>query len=85
MGLRDRLRRLEQETEGHYETLQLPDGTVVRYRGGSPHEPGDAFEAFIASMKGEGHWLLPYVRQTDTTTGYPGLIKALEGSRARGD
>jgi hypothetical protein len=83
MGVKDRLRRLEQQTESYYNTLRLPDGTEVRYRAGSPHNSGDAFNAFIASMKGEEHWLLPYIRQMDTTTGFSGLINALEGSRAR--
>ncbi len=85
MHFRSRLRRLERETEGHYETLRLPDGTEVRYRAGSPHEPGDAYGAFVAAMNGEDHWLLPCIRQAETTTGLPGLIRAIEGSRARGD
>ncbi len=85
MQIRSRLRRLEGEVEESYETLQLPDGTEVRYRAGSPHEPGEAYEALIACMRGEEHWLLPYIQQMDTTTGFPGLIRTLEGSRARGD
>jgi hypothetical protein len=41
------------------------------------------YEAFVACMNGEEHRLLPYLRQIDTTQGMPGLIRALEGSRAR--
>jgi hypothetical protein len=83
MGIRDKLRRLEQlegETVG---VLVLPDGSEVRYRLGSPDEGGDLYEAFLACMKGEEHWLLPYVRQIETTKGFPGLIRALEASRER--
>jgi hypothetical protein len=60
MGLRDKLRRLEQlegETVG---VLVLPDGSEVRYRLGSPDEGGDLYEAFVACVKGQEHWLLPY-------------------------
>jgi hypothetical protein len=34
-------------------------------------------------MKDEEHWLLPYVRQMDTTEGFPGLIRGVEESRKR--
>jgi hypothetical protein len=83
MGLRDKLKRLEQlegETVG---VLTLPSGESVRYRGGSLHEGGDMYEALVACIQGREHWLLPYIRQIDTTEGMPGLVRALEGSRLR--
>lgn len=77
MGLRDKLRRLEESTEGLYETLRLPDGTKVHYTG------GEMLDAMSAAIHGQEHHLLPYVRQMDTNQGMPGLIRALEGSWSR--
>ena len=74
MGLRDKLKRLEAETEGFYETLRLLDGTKVRYTG------EEMLDAVIAAIHQEEHHLLPYIRQIDTNQGMPGLIRALEGS-----
>jgi hypothetical protein len=39
------------------------------------------YEAFLACMAGREHWLLPYMRQIDTTEGMPELVRALEASR----
>jgi hypothetical protein len=75
-----RLEALEAETIG---VLRLPRGESVRYRLGSPHEPGDMYEAFVACMDCQEHWLLPYIRQIDTSEGMPGLVRAIEGSRER--
>ena len=83
VGLRDKLKRLEQLEGDAIGALTLPDGTSVRYRRGSLHEGGDMYEAFLACMDGREHWLLPYIRQMDTTEGFPGLVRALESSRAR--
>ncbi len=81
MGLREKLKRLEQLEGETFGVLTLPDGTSVRYRRGSLHEGGDMYEAFLACMDGREHWLLPYIRQMDTNEGMPGLVRALEGSR----
>ncbi len=81
--MRNRLKRLEALESELVGVLTLPSGESVRYRLGSPHDGGDLYEAFVACMKGEEHWLLPYVRQMDTTEGFPGLIRAIEGSRER--
>jgi hypothetical protein len=83
MGLRDKLKRLEQLEGEAIGVLTLPSGESVRYRRGSSTEPGDMYEAFVACMDGREHWLLPYLRQIDTTQGMPGLVRALEGSRER--
>ena len=83
MRLRDKLKRLEALEGESIGVLTLPGGESVRYRLGSAHERGDMYEAFEACMKGEEHWLLPHVRQLGTREGMPGLIKALEESRAR--
>jgi hypothetical protein len=75
MSVRARLEKLEQRAQVRYETLQLPDGTEVLYTG------EDALDAVVATMDQEDHWLLPYLRQMETSTGLPGLIRALQ----RGD
>ena len=76
-GVKGRLDKLEQEAEGLYETLELPDGTEIKY------EAGEMFEAFLACMDRREHPLLPYIRQTDTNQGMPRLVRALEGGRER--
>ena len=55
-GIRVRLYRLEQESEGLYETLQLPDGTEIKY------EAREMFEALCAVLDRREHPLLPYLR-----------------------
>ena len=85
MGLSDKLKRLEELESEAIGVLTLPDGSSVRYRRGSLNEVGDLFEAFLACMDGQEHWLLPYIRQMDTNQGLPGLVRAIEGSRARRD
>jgi hypothetical protein len=77
MGIKDRLRKVEQETEEFYETLELPDGTKIRY------EVGEMFEALSAVLDHREHHLLPNLRQIDTNQGMPGLVRALEGRRER--
>ena len=81
--MRSWIKRLERDVGEETGVLTLPDGTEVRYRLGSPEDGGDMYEAFAAYMDGCEHWLLPYVRQMDTTEGFPGLIRAIEGSRER--
>ena len=83
VGLRDKLKRLEQLEGETIGVLTLPDGSSVRYRRSSLQEEGDMYEAFLACMDGREHWLLPYVRQMDTRESFPGLVRALESSRAR--
>lgn len=78
MGVRRRLGKLETEAAGLYETLRLPDGSRVLYTG------EEMLHALSASIRGEEHRLLPHVREADTREGMPGLIRALEGSRADG-
>jgi hypothetical protein len=68
-----RLDKLEQATEGLYETLRLPDGTTVKY------ESGEKLEVLYALLDRREHWLLPYLRAMDTNAGMPGLVRALEG------
>jgi hypothetical protein len=77
MGLRGRMSRLERQADGLYWTLRLPDGAEVRY---TSEEMLCAVSAAIRQVE---HRLLPYIRQIDTKEGMPGLIRALEGSRAR--
>jgi hypothetical protein len=74
-SIRGRLDKLEQEAEGFYETLQLPDGSTVKY------EAGEMFEVLCAVLDRREHPLLPYLRQMDTNQGMPGLVRAIEGSR----
>jgi hypothetical protein len=76
VGLRDRLEKLEQETDGFYQTLTLPDGTNVRYTG------EEMLNAVIAAIHQEEHRLLPYIRQIDANQGMPGLVRALEASHS---
>ena len=82
MRLRKKLKRVEQIDET-FGVLTLPDGTSVRYRLGSLHKGGDMYEAFLACMDGWEHGLLSCIRQMDTREGFPGLVRALEGSRRR--
>jgi hypothetical protein len=74
VGLRGRLRRLERNvpTGG---TLQLPDGTEVRYG------PEELLDALCAAIEGCEHRLIPYLRQipSEASEGMPALIRAIEG------
>jgi hypothetical protein len=74
VGLRGRLRRLEKDvpTGG---TLQLPDGTQIRYG------PEEMLDALCAALEGDEHRLIPYLRQipSEAGEGMPGLIRAIEG------
>jgi hypothetical protein len=76
-GMKDRLRKVEQEAEELYQTLTLEDGTKIRY------EPEEMLDAISAAIRGEEHRLLPLVRRKGTRQGLPGLINALEVSHAR--
>ena len=77
MGIEHRLRPLEQEAEGLYQTLTLEDGTKVRYA------PEAMLNAISAAIRGGEHRLLPLVRREGTRQGLPGLINALEASQER--
>jgi len=77
VALRDKLKKLEQEVEPHYETLHLPDGTQVRYT------DEDALDALSACVDEEEHWLIPHFRDAGVTAGLPGLVRALEASKER--
>jgi hypothetical protein len=81
--MRSRLKRLEALEAEAIGVLTLPSGESVRYRLGSPHEPGDMYEAFVACMERREHWLLPYIWQMDITEGISGLVRAIEASRER--
>ena len=72
MGLREKLKKLEREVGASYETLYLPDGTQVKYRG------EDTLEALSACIGREEHWLLNHLRKVETNVGFAGLIRALE-------
>ena len=72
-----RLDKLAQEAEGLYETLELPDGTKIRY------EAGEMFEVLSAVLDRREHRLLPYLRQMNTNRGMAGLVCAIESSRER--
>jgi hypothetical protein len=78
MALRDRMSRLERRVDGLYRTLRLPDGTEVRYT------DEEVLAALSAAIRQAEQRLLPYIRQMDTKEGMPGLIRAIEGSRADG-
>ena len=74
MGLKEKVKNLEREVGASYETLYLPDGTQVKYRG------EDALEALSACIDREEHWLLPHIRKLETSVGFLGLIRALDAS-----
>jgi len=77
VGLRGWVRKLERDAGDLGGTLQLPDGTEVRY------ESEEMLEALLAAIEGREHRLLPYLRQIPTSEGMPGMIRAIEGSRER--
>jgi hypothetical protein len=77
MGLKSRLEHLEKLSDGLYRTLTLPDRQQIR----CTHE--EMMAAVIAAKHDQEHPLLLYIRQLDTNQGMPGLIRALEESRAR--
>ena len=66
MSLRERLEKLERETEGFHQMLTLPDGRKVRYT------QEELLDAMFAAIDEEEHRLLPYIRQIDTNQGMPG-------------
>lgn len=74
MSAKTKLKKLEQRANQHYEILHLPDGTVVKYT------YDNAMAAFSATIDGRDHWLLPFLRQMDTTIGLPGFVRAWETS-----
>jgi hypothetical protein len=71
------VRKLERDAGDLGGTLQLPDGTEVRY------ESEEMLEALLAAIEGREHRLLPYLRQIPTSEVMPGMIRAIEGSRER--
>ena len=66
MGIKGRLRHLEQESEGLYQTLTLEDGTKIFY------EPEEMLDAILAAIDGEEHPLLPFVRRKGERQGLAG-------------
>lgn len=66
-GVRDRLRRVEQEAEGLYQTLTLEDGTKILY------ESEEMLDAISAAIRGEENRLLPVLRRRGTRRGYQAL------------
>ena len=79
MSIKTKLGKLEQRAQQHYETLHLPDGTVVN------HTSDDAMAAFSAAIAGRPHWLIPIFRQMDTTKGVPCFVKEwMESSEKHG-
>ncbi len=77
VGVRGRLGKLEQESEDLFQILTLEDGTRIRY------EPEEMLDAISATIHGEEHRLLPFVRRKGAREGLAGLINALEASHAR--
>ncbi len=78
-SIRGRIDKLQQEAEGFYETLTLPDGTEIKY------EADEMFEVLCAVFDRREHRLLPILRQMNTYQGMPGLVRAIEGSRERAE
>lgn len=78
-SVRGRLGKLERAADGAFHTVTLDDGTKVRF------QPEEMLGAISAAVRREEHWLLPVLRTLETTEGVPGLIRALEESRARAD
>ena len=68
------MRKVEQGTEGLYQTLTLENGTKLKY------EPEEMIDAIFAAIEGRDHPLLLYIRRMDTNEGIPGLVRALEGN-----
>jgi hypothetical protein len=77
MGIKQRLDRLEKAAEQYCDELVLPDGTVVQLA------PGERFDAFLAALDGEEHWLLAIVSEQDTSNGlsqgFSGLLLTIVG------
>jgi hypothetical protein len=69
------IKRLEREAGPLHGTLQLPDGTEVRY------EAPEMLEALLAAIEAREHRLLPYLKQIETSEGMPGMVRAIEGER----
>jgi hypothetical protein len=69
------LRRAKARLGGGTSTLHLPDGGTVTYTS------WDLLVAFAAWMDQEEHWLLPYLYQTEGTTGIEGLVRSLQRSQ----
>jgi hypothetical protein len=71
------MRRVKARLGGGTSTLHLPDGQTVTYGA------WEVLDAFAAWMDREEHWLLPYLYQTEGSTGIEGLIRSLEKSREK--
>jgi hypothetical protein len=69
------MRRAKARLGGGTTTLRLPSGETVTY---ADWEALDAFQAWMAD---EEHWLLPYLYETQGSTGMEGLIRALQRSQ----
>jgi len=74
MGLRTRVKRLEQKTREHYDVLLIPGEPEIFYTA----EDGQA--AFFAALDQEEHWLLPYFRRAEPTVPLVALIQMLTRS-----
>ena len=71
--LNERLRKVEREAGGLYQTLTLEDGTKVKY------ESEDMLDAVFAVLEGEDHPFLSSVWRMDPNKGIPSLVRALAG------
>jgi hypothetical protein len=72
--VRDWIKHLKREAGPLHGTLQLPDGTVVRY------ESEEMLDAVLVAIDDREHRLLPCLRQIPTGEGMPGIVRAIEGS-----
>jgi hypothetical protein len=63
--------RLSRQLGPACEELDLPDGTKLRYR------LDEAVDAFSAVLDGEDHPLIQPFASSETTTGFPGLVRSL--------
>jgi len=57
VSLKKRIRRLQREFNRGGGVLTMPDGTEM------PYGELELFDALIATIEGEEHWLLPYCRE----------------------
>ena len=76
-NIRARVNRLLKAAEGPVHIFFTEEGERISYT------TGDYFAALKAALREKPHWLIDASRRTNTTSGTPGLLRALTSSRER--
>jgi hypothetical protein len=69
--LRGKLSKLERQAEPLRDDVTFLDGTILKLK------PGERFDAFLAAMNEEEHWLMGVARRVGATEASPEFLRLL--------